>query len=299
MKHTRKRDKDSISYHYNVSNDFYKLFLDKEMIYSCAYFRNGDEDIDKAQQDKLDLICKKLRLKPGDNFLDIGSGWGALILHAARNYGVKALGVTISKNQCEFARARIEKEGLAGSCRVELMDYRDIPGRAAFDKIASVGMFEHVGIKNLPAYFEKVSGLIKDDGLFLNHGITSASKAEWGGPGSRFINEFVFPDGELTHISRIQKMTDDAGFEIHDLESLRPHYAKTLAHWTRRLLKNKPRALELVDEKKYRIWVIYMAACSFGFEKGSIGVYQLLAAKKKSGFSHLPLTREDIYASRD
>ena len=176
------------------------------------------------------------------------------------------------------------------------MDYRDIPGKGAFDKIASVGMFEHVGIKNLPTYFGAVHKLLKDDGLFLNHGITTAKQIKRGSTGMRFINDFVFPDGELAEISYIQKVMERSGFEIHDLESLRPHYAETLKHWTRNLLSQKPKALELVDEKKYRTWIIYMAACSYGFEKGHVGVYQLLSAKRKHGFSHLPLTREDIYA---
>lgn len=296
IRHTRKKDKDSISYHYDVGNDFYELFLGKEMIYSCAYFRDVNEDIDQAQLNKLDHICKKLRIKPGDSFLDIGSGWGGLIRHAAKKYGAISLGVTISKNQYDYAKEKIKQEGLSDTCRVELMDYRDIPGKSSFDKIASVGMFEHVGIKNLPTYFRAVHRLLKDDGLFLNHGITVEKATKKSNAGTRFINDFVFPDGELTNISHIQKLTEDAGFEIHDLESLRPHYARTLMHWTKNLLNNKPRALEIVDERKFRIWIIYMAACSYGFEKGNIGVYQLLSAKKKHGYSHLPLTREDIYS---
>ncbi len=295
IKHSRSRDKSSIFYHYDVGNDFYRLFLGKEMVYSCAYFKNRDEDIDKAQRNKLDLICKKLRLKPGERFLDIGSGWGGLIIHAAKNYGVKSLGVTISRNQYDLARERIAAEGLADSCKVELMDYRDIPGNAVFDKVSSVGMFEHVGIKNLPVYFGKVHELLKEHGLFLNHGITTAKQIGKGSAGMKFINEFVFPDGELAEISRIQKLMEGAGFEIHDVESLRPHYAETLKHWTKSLMDNKSQALEIVDEKKYRTWIIYMAGCSYGFEKGHIGVYQLLAAKRKHGYSHLPLTREDIY----
>jgi cyclopropane-fatty-acyl-phospholipid synthase len=299
MKHSRTSDRNAISYHYDVGNDFYGLFLGNTMTYSCAYFRNGNEDLDRAQTNKLDHICRKLRLKEGEKLLDIGCGWGGLIIHAAKNYGVKALGITLSREQHKFANERIKNEGLSGLARAEIMDYRDLKGNGVFDKISSVGMFEHVGIKNLPLYFGTAKRLLNDKGLFLNHGITSQKYEKKGNSGIRFINDFVFPDGELTDISHIQHIMESSGFEVLDVESMRQHYAKTLRHWTANLMSRKAEALKIAGERIYRIWVLYMAGCSYGFEKGNIGIYQVLLSKNRHGYDHIPPTREDIYHQRN
>ena len=294
-KHSIKSDKRAISHHYDVGNDFYHLFLGERKLYSCAYFRTGAEDLDRAQADKLDHICRKLRLKPGERLLDIGCGWGGLIAYAARYYGVDATGVTISARQQEYAAELIAREGLGASCRVELLDYRRIPGAGCYDKVVSVGMFEHVGIKNLPVYFAAAHRLLKNNGLFLNHGITSENAPRRDDSATKFINKYVFPDGELTGLSRILAVTEAAGFETLDVESLREHYARTLKLWTLNLQANKDRAVELAGEKIYRTWVLYMAGSAWGFEKGNINVYQVLLAKRSGGFPPVPLTRADIY----
>lgn len=295
-KHTKARDKKANAYHYDVSNDFYRLFLGEEMVYSCAYFRRPGADINEAQRDKLTYLCKKLRLQPGEKLLDIGCGWGGLGIWAAKHFSAEAYGVTLSKNQYEYAQEWIEREGVGHLCRVELRDYRDIPGEALFDKIVSVGMFEHVGIKNFPLYLNVANRLLREKGLFLNHGITEEKKARGKSSGIKFINTYVFPDGELTNISQILHFMEAARFEILDVESLRTHYAKTLRLWTQNLQSQKEKALQLVGEKIYRIWELYMAGCSYGFEKGNINVYQILASKHTElGFSRHPLTRADLY----
>jgi len=292
--HSLKSDRRAISRHYDVGNEFYQLFLGRDQLYSCAYFQTPHDDLDRAQTDKLDHICRKLRLRPGEKLLDIGCGWGGLISYAARYYGVSATGVTISRNQYEYARELIAKRGLAHSCRVELADYREVTGEACFDKVVSVGMFEHVGLKNLPVYFATAARLLKDDGLFLNHGITSENVFRRDDAATRFINKYVFPDGELTRLSEILSATEKA-FETLDVESLREHYARTLRLWTLNLQSSREQALAIVGEKIYRIWILYMAGCAWGFERGNINVYQVLLAKKRRGFSPVPLTRADIY----
>ena len=287
-------DARAIAYHYDVSNDFYRLWLDRQMVYSCAFFRDGDEDLDRAQELKLDLICRKLKLEPGQSFLDIGCGWGSLILWAARHYGVYATGVTISRQQYEYARQRIAAEGLGGKVEVRLEDYRNIAGTEVFDRIASVGMFEHVGLKNLPTYFGTIYRLLKTDGLVLNHGITTRASADDGvrsGAGD-FIERYVFPDGELGDVSRAMMEMAQQNLEVYDVEGLRPHYAQTLMHWVTRLEARRDDALALVGEKRYRIWRIYMAGCALAFERGWISVYQLLAAKHgRPGLSPQPWNR--------
>ncbi len=295
-KHSLKSDRRAISHHYDVGNDFYDLFLGRDRIYSCAYFKTKHEDLDRAQTDKLDHICRKLRLQPGEKLLDIGCGWGGLIAYAARYYGVSATGVTISRNQFEAARDLIAREGLGRQCRVELADYRQVPGAACFDKIVSVGMFEHVGFKNLPVYFGTAARLLKPDGLFLNHGITSEHAFRRDDAATRFINKYIFPDGELTSLSRVLSVTE-AEFETLDVESLREHYARTLRLWTRNLQANRQPAVAAAGERLYRTWALYLAGCAWGFEKGNINVYQILLAKKRSGLPPVPLTRADIYRS--
>jgi cyclopropane-fatty-acyl-phospholipid synthase len=293
--HSKAENRDAIRFHYDVSNEFYALWLDPAMVYSCAYFENPGVDLVTAQQSKLDHICRKLCLRPGDKFLDIGCGWGALVMHAARHYGVHAHGVTLSSQQLKMARERIEQAGLGASVSVELLDYRDLPGQGLYDKVASVGMFEHVGLKNLPVYFSTVHRLLKPGGLFLNHGITHDSEGWQPNVSTEFINRYVFPDGQLDTVSNVQRVMERAKFEIADVEGLRPHYAMTLRHWVVRLERNRALALQYVNEATYRVWRLYMSACALQFESGEIGIYQILASKRAAGIPHLPLTRRHLY----
>lgn len=300
-RHSPRQDRQAISYHYDVGNDFYRLWLDARMVYSCAYFRAGDESLEAAQEAKLDHICRKLRLAPGDRLLDIGCGWGALPIHAAQRYGVRAVGITLSRNQFEYGRDRVRELGLADRVELELLDYRELPARygaAAFDKAASIGMFEHVGLANLRLYFSTIATVVRDRGLFLNHGITSSdveSRAVGGGVGD-FIGKYVFPHGELPHLHVAIREMSAAGFEVADVESLRPHYAKTLEHWSRRLESQLDRAAALVTDRTLRIWRAYLAGCSYGFAQGWVSIYQLLGSCQRSaGPTDLPLTRDWMY----
>jgi cyclopropane-fatty-acyl-phospholipid synthase len=296
--HTRKVDAAAIRYHYDVSNDFYGLWLDRNMVYSCAYFKTGEETLDAAQEQKLDHICRKLRLKPGEKFLDIGCGWGALARWAAKHYGVDATGITLSHNQYALAGQRIEAEGLGGRCRVLLQDYRDVPGKVVYDKIASVGMFEHVGLKNLPRYFGKIHELLKDGGVVMNHGITSIdpdSRSVGLGAGE-FIDKYVFPHGELPHVSMVLKEMGRAELEVVDVETLRLHYAKTLWHWSERLEANLDAAREHAGDRRLRIWRAYLAGCAHAFDHRWVSIHQVLAVKSDDPKSSpLPLTRAWIY----
>jgi len=297
-RHTRGRDQRSIQHHYDVGNDFYALWLDANRVYSCAYFKDPDDDLDKAQEQKLDHICRKLLLKSGERFLDIGCGWGSLILWAARNYGVKALGVTLSKGQYEYARQRIRELKLDGQCEVRLQDYRDVPEDTLYDKIASVGMFEHVGLRNLPTYFGKINRLLKPGGLVMNHGITTNSldDADLGSGIGEFVEKYVFPGGELPHLTTVVKEMSRQNLEVWDAECLRPHYAKTLWHWVDRLSACRDRASALVGERKLRVWLIYMAGSAHAFARGWISIYQLLGINAtSSGVVICPLTRAHLY----
>jgi len=294
--HSKARDRQAIAFHYDVSNEFYRLWLDEQMVYSCAYFEHADDGLDRAQQNKLEHICRKLRLRPGERLLDIGCGWGALIRWAARHHGVRAHGVTLSGQQYEHCRHRIAEEGLHDRVTVALADYRDVEG--AYDKIASVGMFEHVGLEHLPAYFATVRRLLRPGGLFLNHGITSATEGWRKSVGTQFINRYVFPDGELDTVSRVQRAMEQSGFEILDVEALRPHYALTLRHWVRHLERRREEALRHVPEPTYRVWRLYMTACALAFEEGDVGVHQVLAAPRAKGPVPVPLTRRDLYEKR-
>ena len=293
--HARHENSESIAFHYDVSNDFYALWLDKAMVYSCAYFESPEVDLAQAQLAKLDHICRKLLLKPGERMLDIGCGWGALVIHAARHYGVCAHGVTLSRHQLAMAQQRIDEAGLRDRVTVELCDYRDLQGVDTYDKVASVGMFEHVGLKNLPVYFATVQRLLKPAGLFLNHGITHFSEGWSKTLSTEFINRYVFPDGQLDTVGNVQRAMERADFEIADVESLRRHYALTLRHWVARLEHNHERALQHVSESTYRIWRLYMTTCALEFESGEIGVYQILASKRAAGATSLPLTRRHQY----
>jgi len=286
---------ESIAFHYDVSNAFYKLWLDESMVYSCAYFENISQDLDLAQRNKLDHICRKLRLKKGDIFLDIGCGWGALVCWAAKYYGVKAHGITLSKNQYEYALAEVKRLGLEDCVTLEMRNYRNLPLLETYDKVSSIGMFEHVGLKNLANYFSTVNQILKPGGLFLNHGITSDTPDWSNSVSTKFINRHVFPDGELDTISNIQRRMEEADFEIFDLEGLRPHYAFTLRHWINRLEENQQEAIKLVGDRTYRIWRLYMTGCAIQFEQGATGIYQILAERKHLGMPNIPLTRRDLY----
>jgi cyclopropane-fatty-acyl-phospholipid synthase len=294
--HSLQRDRQAISYHYDLSNDFYSLWLDSRMVYTCAYFRKPDDSLDLAQEQKLDHICRKLRLRPGMKLLDIGCGWGGLILHAAQKYGVQATGVTLSQAQYDIAVERIRQAGVQDLCRVERRDYRELTEANHFDRIVSVGMAEAVGTRVLPAYFRQAYKLLKPGGQFLNHSIA------WNAafvPLSRlnFAKVYVFPDGELQSVHTLLKAAGEAGFEIRDVESLREHYTLTLRHWVRRLEDKQEEARKIVGQVMYRIWRFYMAGAAFMFESGRYNLYQTLLLKHNNEFSGLPLTRDDWYQS--
>ncbi|WP_018991649.1 SAM-dependent methyltransferase [Aromatoleum toluclasticum] len=294
-RHSRHSDCAAISFHYDVSNEFYGLWLDPERVYSCAYFEHPDDTLDSAQCNKLEHTCRKLRLQPGERLLDIGCGWGALVCWAAREHGVLAHGITLSQRQLDYAQRRIRAEGLEDRVTVELCDYRDLAGKAVYDKVASIGMFEHVGLANLPAYYATVRRVLRPGGLFLNHGITHDEEGWKKTVGTEFINRYVFPDGELDCVSNIQLGMERAGFEIHDVEGLRPHYALTLRHWVARLEAARGAAVREVGEAVWRVWHLYMVACALEFEAGSTGVYQILTSSRQRGSWPVPLTRTDLY----
>jgi cyclopropane-fatty-acyl-phospholipid synthase len=295
-RHGTERDRAAVSYHYDVSNDFYALWLDSRMVYSCGYFTREDQDLDTAQRDKLDLICRKMRLKPGQRLLDLGCGWGGLVMHAAQHYGVDATGITLSRPQAELATARIISAGIKERCRVQVRDYRDVEEWDGYDVLVSVGMFEHVGAARLPEYFHRAWRLLRPGGVFLNHGIASRSTDPPFEKRS-FSNVYVFPDGELVPISTSLHAAERAGFEVRDVESLREHYALTLRHWVRRLEANHEAALAHVDEPTYRVWRLYMSGSADGFRNGRNNIYQTLLVKPDGqGVSGLPLTRADWYA---
>jgi cyclopropane-fatty-acyl-phospholipid synthase len=299
-RHSRRADRAAIQYHYDVSNDFYALWLDSRMVYSCAYFRDAGMDLEHAQLAKLDHICTKLRLAPGERFLDIGCGWGALVMHAAAKYGVDATGITLSERQCSLARERIRAAGLEGRCRVLLQDYRDHAVDTPYDKVASVGMFEHVGLRHLPDYFRAVGRLMRERGLFLNHGITSCdvgSRPVGLGAGE-FMDRYVFPKGELPHLHAVIHDMSAEGFEVHDVESLRPHYARTLESWSARFERRFNEASAASSEQTARIWRLYLAGCAHAFDQGWVSVHQVLGVRRTlPGPSGLPLTRDWMYRS--
>lgn len=271
--HSRKRDKAAIAHHYDTGNDFFEQFLDPHMVYSSAHFLSPTESLEQAQRRKLDMICRKLRLVPGARFLDVGCGWGALVIHAAREYGVSARGITISGEQAAEARNRVERAGVGDRVEILEKDYREIDGH--YDAIASVGMVEHVGRKGLPNYFATLRRSLAVGGQLLNHGIATRDRKK-GGATPTFINTYVFPDGELTPVDTVIGAAEDAGFELRDLESLRASYALTLRHWVANLERNREAAIEAAGETVYRIWRLYMAGSAVAFERGAISIYQLL-----------------------
>ncbi|HXZ03535.1 MAG TPA: cyclopropane-fatty-acyl-phospholipid synthase family protein, partial [Ktedonobacteraceae bacterium] len=293
-RHTKERDRQAVAYHYNRSNDFYALWLDRQMVYSCAYFKTPEDDLDTAQEQKMEYICRKLRLQQGERLLDIGCGWGGLVMYAAQHYGVEAYGITLSEPQVELAQRRIQEAGLSGKCNVEVRDYREVTEANSFDKIVSVGMFEHVGESLLPTYFKRAWHLLRPGGVFLNHGIASDSfdavKAK-----TSFVNQYVFPDGELLPINCTLRAAETSGFEVRDVESLREHYMLTLRHWVQRLEARAEEVRKLTNDITYRVWRLYMSGSAYGFQTGSNNIYQTLLAKPDRGDSSLPLTRADWY----
>lgn len=296
--HDKATDASAIAYHYDLSNEFYRLWLDRDMVYSCAYFESGSEDIDQAQQAKLRLICRKLRLRSDEWLLDVGCGWGGLARFAAREFGARVLGITLSREQLALARERVAAEGLEDRVQLELLDYRDLPQDGRFDKVVSVGMFEHVGHANLPLYCQTLAAAVRPGGLVLNHGITSRhldGRPVAHGAG-RFVHRYVFPHGELPHLVKISSCIAEAGLEIVDVESLRLHYARTCSLWSERLEARLAEAGTLIAERSLRIWRIYLAGCAYGFRHHWMNLHQILASKPLAdGGQELPWTRADLY----
>ncbi len=301
-------NKANVAYHYDVSNAFYALFLDPEMVYTCAYFAEDHFDIARAQRDKLDMICRKLRLKPGDRLLDIGCGWGALVCHAAQHYGVEAHGVTLAEEQLKLAQDKVRRLGLEGKVTLHLKDYNEMPDTVVdglplagrFDKISSIGMFEHVGIANHPAYFRTVNRLLRPRGLYLHHTISRRAKktdkafnkmpAEY-----RALVRYIFPGGELDHLGMSITNLERHGFEVHDVEGWREHYQRTCRIWHDRLQARRMEAEAEVGPEKLRMWLMYLAGCSLAFERGGALVNQTLVSKRNKLPSGLPWSRADLY----
>lgn len=291
-------DKALVQFHYDLSNAFYRLFLDEEMVYSCAYFPDWDASLDVAQKAKLEHICRKLRLQPGERFLDIGCGWGGLVCHAAQHHGVQAHGVTLSQAQFDFAQAKIARLGLQDRVTIELRDFRELTG--TFDKIASVGMFEHVGLANRDTYFQHIKSLLRERGLYLHHAITSPMKRterqfRRNSPEFKVLTRYIFPGGELDHIGGTVTALERNGFEVHDSENLREHYGRTCRLWTERLYANREEAAKQVGPAKVRLWLLYLAGVTLSFDRDTSRIFQTLASKRSRGPSGLPPTRGDIY----
>ncbi len=292
-------DRESISHHYDVSNDFYALWLDRQRIYSCAYFKTAADSLDLAQEQKLEHVCRKLLLKSGDRFLDVGCGWGALLFWAAQHYDVQAVGITLSEQQYEYVQHQIDIRGLRDRVSVRLQHYQDLSEDEQFDKIASIGMFEHVGLRRLPDYFGQLHQRLRPGGLLLNHGIAAGSPentAGLGGEISEFVEKYVFPGGQLVHLCKVIELAAQSGLDVVDVECWRSHYARTLWQWVERLDAHREAAIRIVGEERYRIWRIYMAGSANAFERGWISIYQVLVAKAlPDGSTGLPLTRAHLY----
>jgi cyclopropane-fatty-acyl-phospholipid synthase len=312
--HSPQRDARQIQFHYDVSDDFYALWLDPRRVYSCAYYREPSLSLAQAQEAKLDHICRKLMLRQGERFLDIGAGWGGLLLWAAEHYGVDATGITLSRNQHAHVQRLIEAKGLAGRVRMRLLDYRELEEDRPFDKIASVGMFEHVGLVNMPVYFGKIRRLLKPGGLVMNHGITAGGvdNAQLGAGMGDFIEKYIFPGGELLHVSQVLRELSLSGLEMEDTENLRPHYARTLWAWSDALEERLDEARTVLEQtasardagKVLRAYRLYLAGCAMSFERGWIALHQILAAnldgKPESGSlrgaqSMYPFNRSYMY----
>jgi cyclopropane-fatty-acyl-phospholipid synthase len=293
-------NKKNIAYHYDVSNAFYALWLDREMVYTCGYFTDWSNDIDRVQQDKLEMICRKLRLKPGETLLDIGCGWGALSCYAAQNYGVNAYAVTLSEQQVAYGHEKIRRLGLSDRVRMEVRDYSTVEGM--FDKVASIGLHEHIGVDNYSKYYQTAQRVLKPGGLFLHHAITRPAKGDSRGlrrkrPEFALLTKYIFPGGELDNIGNTVAMMERNGFEVHDVEGWREHYQHTCRQWHDRLLANYDASVREVGLVKTRMWLVYLGACSIAFERNTVGLYQTLASKRRRGASGLPPTRADLYHS--
>ncbi|MBW8830443.1 MAG: class I SAM-dependent methyltransferase [Burkholderiales bacterium] len=292
VRHQLRMDAEQIAFHYDVSDDFYALWLDPRRIYSCAYFRDTDMTLAQAQEAKLDHVCKKLMLREGERFLDIGAGWGGLLLWAAENYGVQAHGITLSKNQHAHVSRLIEEKGLAGRVKIELRDYRELPEDEPYDRVASIGMFEHVGRANLRNYFDKIWRLLKPGGLLMNHGITSGGTRndQLGAGMGNFIERYIFPGGELLHASHVLKVMSEARLEPLDVENLRPHYAKTLWAWSDGLESQLDRARQIATDRVVRAYRLYLAGSAMSFERGWISLHQMLASRPSGELNDGPIT---------
>ncbi|MBR0672129.1 class I SAM-dependent methyltransferase [Neoroseomonas soli] len=293
-------DKAQVQFHYDLSNAFYALFLDPEMVYSCAYFPDWEADLATAQRAKLEMICRKLRLKPGERMLDIGCGWGGLVCHAAQHHGVQAHGVTLSQAQFDFATEKVRCLGLQDRVTIELRDFRDLRD-VEFDKVASIGMFEHVGLDNRDGYFRHIRSLLKPRGIYLHHAIARPMKAtekkfRKANPEFRALVNYIFPGGELDHIGGTTDAMERNGFEVHDTEGWREHYGRTCRLWTERLYANREAAYIEASAAKTKIWLLYLAGCALAFERGTVGIFQTVATKRARGASGLPATRADLYA---
>jgi cyclopropane-fatty-acyl-phospholipid synthase len=288
-RHSVERDARQIEFHYDLSDDFYALWLDPRRVYSCAYYRESGMTLAQAQEAKLDHICRKLRLSAGERFLDVGAGWGGLLLWAAENYGVDATGITLSRNQHAHVGRLIQEKGLSGRVRVALLDYRKLDESQPYDKIASVGMFEHVGRAQLESYFAKLRRLLKPGGLIMNHGITAAGvdNGELGNGMGEFIEKYIFPGGELTHVSVVMQTLANGGLEDLDVENLRPHYARTLWAWSDALEARLPEAARILGsdqgDHSLRAYRLYLAGCAMAFEHGWIALHQILAQHPATG----------------
>ncbi|WP_288381864.1 cyclopropane-fatty-acyl-phospholipid synthase family protein [uncultured Massilia sp.] len=293
--HSRALDAEAIRYHYDVSNAFYAAWLDPGMVYSCAYFEDGDEDLATAQQKKIDHILRKINLRPGQRLLDIGCGWGALVLRAAQQFGARCVGITLSENQALLARERVERAGLQGQVEIRLQDYRDVQGQ--FERITSVGMFEHVGVQHLPAYFSQINSLLADGGVAMNHGITTtnADNRATAYGGGDFIDQYVFPHGELAHLATVVRTMQEGGLEVRDVENLRRHYARTCAAWTDSFEANAEKIRTLTDEKRFRIWHVYLAGCAYAFAHDRISLYQIVCGKAGQDPAQIPWSRRYMY----
>ena len=290
---------DFVQFHYDVSNEFYELFLGQEMVYTCGYFTDWNNSLDQAQFDKLDMTCRKLELKPGERFLDIGFGWGGLLCHAAKQYGVKAHGITLSEQQLQYTQEKIRRMGLEDRVTVEICDYANFEGE--FDKVASICMYEHVGINNVPGFMQKVGSLTKKNGRFLLQGITRPGKASMKqfrkmNVERRLLAKHIFPGAELDHLGHMVQSMESAGFEIADVEGWRNHYIQTCKIWCQRLYERRDEAIKHVGEEKYRMWLLYLVGCSLAFKNGGARLYQVLAEKAaKKEESGMPATREHLY----
>lgn len=295
MARTREKDAQAIRYHYDVSNEFYSAWLDPRMVYSCAYFENGNEDLATAQLKKIDHILAKINLQRGQSLLDIGCGWGALVIRAAERFGARCVGVTLSENQMQLAREQVKRAGMQHLVEIRLQDYRDVIGQ--FDRITSVGMFEHVGIQNLVEYFSKINTLLAPDGVVMNHGITTTDVESHSAPygAGEFIHRYVFPYGELTHISTVTRAMQEGGLEVRDVENLRRHYARTCAAWTENFEANAERIQQLTDPKRFRIWHVYLAGCTHAFNQDWISLYQIVCGKSGQKPDMIPWSRRYIY----